>query len=186
MLFSRSLKLAVLALGLLPAACDRQARDPAQGAPADGAAIPVRGSFDRGHRGSAMPDMTFAGANGQQLELGSLKGRPVLINLWATWCAPCVTELSTLENLAASGKVRVVTISQDSGAPDQVTAFLQQRRFTRLQPWQDPQNNLSFHYNTGTLPTTVLYDSKGREVWRYVGEHDWASPEAAAAIAQAN
>ena len=129
--------------------------------------------------------MTFADPAGRKLALTSLKGKPVLINLWATWCAPCVTELPTLDKLAASGKIRVLTVSQDAGDPAAVPAFLKGKGITHLEPWLDPQNDLSFHYNTGTLPTTVLYDSAGREVWRFVGVHDWSDAATATLLAEA-
>ena len=132
-----------------------------------------------------MPDLTLADQSGRKLAFASLAGKPVLINLWATWCPPCVTELPTLNQLAASGRVRVLAVSQDAGEPGKVADFLKSRGLTQLEPWLDPQNDLSFHYNTGTLPTTVLYDSQRREVWRFVGEHDWASPDTATLLAEA-
>jgi thiol-disulfide isomerase/thioredoxin len=194
LLSSRSLKLVVLGCCLLAVAgCDRQGGAGAQGgssaaAPASAtqgaAATPAKG-IDRSHHGSAAPTMTFADPAGRKLALASLAGKPFLVNLWATWCGPCVKELPTLEALAASGKVRVVTVSQDSADPAKVAAFLKTRGLNQLEPWLDPDNDLSFHYATGTLPTTVLYDSAGREVWRFVGEHDWSSAETAAMLAEA-
>jgi Thiol-disulfide isomerase and thioredoxins len=140
---------------------------------------------DRSHKGSESPALTVADPSGRKLALADLRGKPVLINLWATWCAPCVAELPTLQALAGKGTVRVLAISQDSGDPAAVAKFLADRKLDRLEPWIDPDSDLSFHYNTGILPTTVLYDSSGREVWRYAGEHDWSGPEAAALIAEA-
>jgi len=170
------------------AGCDRQGGAGAQGepsasAPADPAA-PAKG-IDRTHKGSQAPAMTLADPEGRKLALASLAGKPFLVNLWATWCAPCVAELPTLEKLAASGRIRVVTVSQDSGEPAKVGQFLKGKGLARLEPWLDPENDLSFHYATGTLPTTVLYDSQGREVWRFLGEHDWASADTAALLAEA-
>jgi len=185
----RSLKLVILGCSLLAVAgCDRQAGDDAQGgssAPAPApAGAPAKG-VNRSHSGSQAPAMAFSDPAGRKLTLASLAGKPYLVNLWATWCAPCVKELPTLEALAASGRIRVVTVSQDSGEPAKVSAFIKDKGLTRLEPWLDPANDLSFHYATGTLPTTVLYDSAGREVWRFVGEHDWAGPEAATMLAEA-
>jgi hypothetical protein len=97
-----------------------------------------------------------------------------------------VKELPTLQALAAAGKVRVLTVSQDSGDPADVGRFLAERKLDRLEPWIDPDSDLSFHYNTGILPTTVLYDAAGREVWRFVGEHDWSSAETARLLAEAS
>lgn len=188
LLLSRSLKLAFLGCALLAGGCDRQTGGQAQpqaaaSAPADGTNVPV-GTIDRSHRGSLLPDFTLDDPSGKVLRLANLKGKPVLINLWATWCAPCIAELPMLEKLAAAGELRVVTISQDMRPPDQVAAFLKARGLTRLEPWLDPENDLSFHYQTGTLPTTIYYDAQGREIWRFVGEHDWTNPETAKMLAE--
>lgn len=195
LLLSRSLTSLVLGFGLplglaALAGCDRQAREPAQGATSAAAitAAPPRAGepvagFDRSHKGSPIPALTFADPGGNKLALADLSAqagkRPTLVNLWATWCAPCVKELPTLDKLAAGGAVRVLTISQDSGEPAKVAAFLKDKGLTHLQPWLDPDNALAFQYNGGTLPMTVLYDAAGREVWRFTGEQDWTSPEAA-------
>ena len=183
MLFSRSLNAAVLASALLVAGCDRESAGEAQ--PAASAQKPLAGTIDRSHKGSEMPEFVLKDAGGKSLTLSSLKGKPVLINLWATWCAPCVAELPMLEALAKSGKVRVLTVSQDMGQPDKVASFLDEKGGPTLEPWLDPANDLSFHYNTGTLPTTIYYDAAGREVWRFVGGHDWGNSETVAMLAEA-
>ncbi len=136
---------------------------------------------DRSHKGEAMPDKRFTGPDGKATTLSALAGgKPLLVNLWATWCAPCVAELPALDKLAAAsaGKgVTVIAVSQDQGLPAHVDAFLAQRKFTTLKRNLDPDNNLGFHYNTGTLPTTVLYDGKGKEIARVVGALDWAGED---------
>lgn len=197
---SRSLTSLILGCGLSAclvalAACDRQGGEPAQGATSAtatataagagaGAAEPTQG-LDRSHRGSALPGLTFADPAGRKLALASQTGQPLLINLWATWCAPCVKELPTLDALAGAGRVRVITVSQDSTDGAKVAAFLADRHLTRLAPWLDPDSALSFHYGGGVLPMSVLYDSAGREVWRYSGEREWGSAETAALLAEA-
>ncbi len=190
MLSSRSLKPLVLGLAAIAAcslaACDRQSASNTQPGASSEPAVPAETSKgpDRAHKGSEIPALTVTDPSALKLALASLKGKPVLINLWATWCAPCVKELPTLDALAQQG-VRVLTVSQDSGDPDKVGQFLADKGVKKLEPWLDPDNTLSFHYNTGTLPTSVLYDSEGREVWRFVGENDWSAPAAAALIAEA-
>lgn len=189
MLLSRSLKIPALALSLLVgpllAACDRQSGQEAQGEPSAGAVDERKGGIDRSHKGSELPDLTFSDAAGGEMRLGSLKGRPLLINLWATWCAPCVAELPALDRLAGHGQVRVLTVSQDMGQPEKVAAFLKQRGVTRLEPWLDPENNLAFHYGAGTLPASIYYDAQGREVWRVIGPLEWDGAQAQALLAEA-
>ena len=138
--------------------------------------------MDCSHKGSLLPDFTLSDPAGKSITLASLKGKPLLINLWATWCAPCVAELPQLDQLAAGGKVKVLTVSQDMGEPQKVTQFLKDRQIKLLEPWLDPENALITQYNAGTLPTSVLYDAEGREVWRIVGPRDWSSAETAALL----
>jgi thiol-disulfide isomerase/thioredoxin len=142
---------------------------------------------DRSHRGAPLPEITVRDAAGEELGLPSLTGKPALINLWATWCAPCVAELPTLNSIASRAdlNLEVVTISQDAGEPEKVEAFLDQRGLAQLPAWLDPESNVSFHYGAGMLPTSILYDAGGREVWRYAGEKDWTSEDALKLLAEA-
>jgi thiol-disulfide isomerase/thioredoxin len=185
------LPVALLAAGLL-AGCDRQTPADTQpqstaAAPAEGAddGGPFNGTLDISNRGAALPDFTFTDPSGKKLRTLDLKGKPLLINLWATWCGPCVLEMPTLDALAAAkaGKLQVLTVSQDLDQADAVGAFFNDRKLTRLAPWLDPENVLSQHYGTGVLPTTVLYDAEGREVWRMIGSHDWSGPRTDAMLA---
>lgn len=186
-----------LALCLGIAGCDRQSPPPAQ--PQSEAARAVgdesggesgseamNGTLDISKRGQPLPDFSFADPNGRTLRMGDLKGKPALVNLWATWCGPCVLEMPMLDALEDkyAGKLRVVTISQDMQGAAKVTPFFASHPFRHLEPWLDPDNNLGFRYNTGLLPTTVLYDAQGREVWRMIGSHDWSSPRTDALLAE--
>jgi thiol-disulfide isomerase/thioredoxin len=191
---SRSLNLAVLGLAVALAGCNRQSGEKAQPQPsasasAEGAASPghLTGTLDRTHKGSAMPDFTLTDQSGKHEALASFKGKPVLVNLWATWCAPCIAELPMLDKLAAdkTGKLKVLTVAQDMSDTAKVAPFLAGKA-PHLEPWLDPKNELAFHYDAGTLPTTIYYDAQGREVWRYVGGHDWTSAETATMLAEAH
>lgn len=134
-----------------------------------------------------MPDFTFSDLAGNKLRLPDLKGAPVLLNLWATWCAPCVAEMPLLDSLAGdmTGKLRVVTVSQDMQGTAKVAPFFAERKFAHLEPWLDTENDLAFHYGAGNLPLTVLYDAQGREVWRIAGDLDWSGAEARALVNEA-
>jgi len=192
----------LLVAALAAAGCDRAASPPAQGNAAaadagsagEGAATPdevvaeaapagpAKG-IDRSHRGEAAPVHAFAGPGGEATSLAAFRGRPVLVNLWATWCAPCIKELPTLDALAAKGGVAVVALSQDNDAA-KARVFLQSKGLQSLAAYTDPDMRW-VGGTVGNLPTTILYDAKGREVWRWLGEVDWAGPEAAKALAEA-
>jgi thiol-disulfide isomerase/thioredoxin len=185
-LSSRSLKIAALGLAVLVAGCDRESGPTAQPATAEGSAVPA-GALDRSHKGSEMPELVFTDPAGKQLRLSSLKGQPLLINLWATWCAPCVAELPMLDALAArqAGKLKVLTVSQDGPKSDKVAGFLAARGVKLLEPWLDPELAMMDHYQAGTLPLSILYDANGREVWRFTGPREWGDAESAKLLGEA-
>lgn len=182
------------ASALLIAGCDRQSDKQAQpqaseGAQQAGPAQPAAKSdkLDRSHKGETMPTVSLVDNTGESLDLSSFKGKPLLINLWATWCAPCIAEMPTLAKLIAREPelgVTVLPISQDMGQADKVVEILRRRELEQIQPWIDEQGDLGFQYG-GNLPVTVLFDAKGKEVWRYTGGNDWTSPEALKLIAEA-
>ena len=183
---SRSLTYLVLGIAILAGGCDRETKEPAQPAASASPAGELSGVLDRSHKGSDLPDFSFADPSGKQVRLAALKGKPLLINLWATWCGPCVIEMPMLDKLAAerAGKLKVLTVSQDLTNPQKVAAFFTDRKLANLEPWLDPDNALAQHYQVGTLPTTIYYDTDGREVWRFTGGHDWGNAETAAMLAE--
>ncbi|MFD0945287.1 TlpA family protein disulfide reductase [Sphingomonas canadensis] len=150
-------------------------------------AVIAPGTIDRSSKGKPAPAEAFLNPAGAKVTLADFKGRPLLVNLWATWCAPCVKEMPTLDALAGElqGKVQVLVVSQDLKGAEKVGPFFAERKFAHLQPYLDPDGLLGIAYNTN-LPTTVLYDSQGREVWRMLGEADWTSADVKAKIAEAS
>lgn len=167
----------LLPLLLLAGGCDRQSAQAPQAAPRGGE---LTGRLDISLRGSAAPDAVFESPAGDPVTLGDFRGRPVLLNLWATWCAPCVAEMPTLDRLAerSAGRLHVLTVSQDVTGAAVVDPFFRRAAYHRLEPWLDRDGALGQAIGSGRLPTTVLYDAEGREVWRIVGGLDWEGPRA--------
>lgn len=169
------------------AACDKQSPPTEQakvqtttGEAPDGA---TKGGFDykidRSKAGTAAPDLAFQDADGRDTTLRAFAGRPALVNLWATWCAPCVAEMPMLDGIAAEygpKGLAVLTISQDLQAAP-IKGFFDKHALPHLKGWHDPENRLGFHYATGVLPTSVLYDAQGKEMVRVVGAMDWSDAE---------
>jgi thiol-disulfide isomerase/thioredoxin len=147
--------------------------------------VPVKGA-DRTHHGQLAPKVGFNDPDGNKTSLAAFAGKPTLVNLWASWCAPCVKELPTLDHVARAyeGKLNVIAISQDMAPHASVEAFLNAHKIVTLDAYQDPKMALSGVLDAEVLPTSILYDSSGHEVWRYVGDQDWTSPAAAKLLAE--
>ena len=139
---------------------------------------------ERRFAGTPIPAMTVADPAGRTLDLAAQDG-PVLLNLWATWCAPCVKEMPALVRLATTleGEVKVITVSQDLRGAEAVEPFFAKGGYARLEPWLDPETQLSAQFTPeGVLPLTILFDASGKEVLRVSGSYEWDSPDAAALV----
>ena len=183
------MRLIVLLLGacLALGGCDRQKAPQQQGgAPSPTAARTPTKGIDRSHAGDPLPDIVVKDGNGEDIALSEFKGSPLLINLWASWCVPCVKELPTLDALSArKGAPEIVALSQDSGPLASVAAFLAEHGIRKLDTYQDREMAFSDKSGAAVLPTTLLYDKDGREVWRFVGDREWTGADAAKDIALA-
>jgi len=173
----------LLLIGLVAAACDRQKAEAPQ-APAVEAESGK--GVNRSHQGKAAPATIFKNPDGGDATLASFKGTPLLVNLWATWCAPCVKELPTIAALEAEqkGTLHVIAVSQDMAPQSAVDAFLAGKRLGRFAAYHDKDMALSDALGVQILPTTILFDAAGKEVWRYTGDMDWTSAEARALVGE--
>jgi thiol-disulfide isomerase/thioredoxin len=136
--------------------------------------------------GAPPPLLPFIGADGRETNLAKLKGPVVIVNLWATWCPPCMREMPTLAKLQAAypGRILVVPISMDAPKDSQkARAFIAQ--FPPLPFFQDPGSKLVFAITPPAegLPTTLIYDKSGRERARLAGGANWSGPDAHAVVA---
>lgn len=187
----RSLIVILLGASLtLVAGCDKQSADTPQAQGESKGAKPkpeAQGTLDISHRGEDAPNVKFNAPDGSEVTLASFKGKPVLVNLWATWCGPCVAEMPTLDALAArqADKLTVLTVSQDMQGKELVDKWWAKQSYKLIAPYLDQENNLGFAFNTGMVPTTVLYDKDGKEIWRVIGGMDWDGPRANTLMAEA-
>ena len=129
-------------------------------------------------RGSAAPDFGLPRLDGGgELSLPALRGRVVLLNFWATWCAPCEEEMPAMQRLhesLASDAFELVAVSVDSADPE-VRAFRDRLGLT-FPILLDPLRETSHRYQTFRYPESFLIDPNGVIVERYVGPRDWDDP----------
>jgi thiol-disulfide isomerase/thioredoxin len=176
----------LIACGVLAlAACHKSPQPTANQSVPTAEAGPVKG-VDRTHKGQPFPKVRFGDSDGTQTSFEGFKGVPTLVNIWATWCIPCIKELPTLDKLAGADKTKlwVVPISQDTADRTSVDAFLKKIGLAGFNVYYDPTMSVSGAMNLEVLPTTIMYDAQGKEVWRYVGGLDWTSPGAAKLLAE--
>lgn len=174
------------ALAICAAGCQRQPTDGNATATSAGQPSSEAGKgVDQSHAGQALPGASIYNADDDQATLANAAGKPMLVNLWASWCAPCVKELPTLDKLSGRpGAPKVIAVSEDIGDRPSVEAFLKDHGITNLEIWRDPKMSLSGALGVEVMPTTVYYDASGHEIWRYTGDLDWTSAEAAKLIAE--
>jgi thiol-disulfide isomerase/thioredoxin len=130
------------------------------------------------------PKVSFADAGGQTFNLADFAGKLVLVNLWATWCAPCRSEMPSLERLQArlGDKIAILAISEDIGGEKAVAPFIARLGLKTVKTFLDPRSEVAQAFKVDGLPTSFLIDRKGRVLGRVEGEANWDSPKMLAII----
>ena len=132
-----------------------------------------------------LPDFSFVDPDGQTRRVADFAGQGLVINLWATWCPPCVAEMPALDRaqatLDAEG-IRVLPLSSDRGGRTQVEPFYQRVGIQHLGVWLDPRGAAQRALGARGLPTTVIVDREGKERARLEGGAEWDSAEMLAAV----
>ena len=140
----------------------------------------------------AVPNLSFKAADGTEKTLADLKGKTVLLNLWATWCAPCRQEMPALDQLQAklgSKDFEVVAVNIDTRNPDKPKQFLADMKIANLAFYADPSariyQDLKAIGKAFGMPTTMIIDKEGCEVGYLAGPAEWSSADGLALVGAA-
>ncbi len=128
-----------------------------------------------------LPDVRFLDGKGAEVSLKDWHGKVVLLNLWATWCAPCRGEMPALDKLQkalGSDKFQVVALAIDKSGLDGARKFLTDSKVETLALFADPTARDGTELKVYGMPTSILIDRDGREIGRLIGPAAWDSPEA--------
>ena len=154
-------------------------------APVKEAAVDWTANLDRHDPPLAASQTAFQGADGQALTLADFKGKGVVVNLWATWCGPCVREMPSLNRLqkaVAADGISVVAVSSDRGGKDLVEVFMATHKLDALKPYLDPLGEFTRTMAGRGLPRTYIINAAGELAASYVGPAEWDTPEMVAAV----
>lgn len=155
---------------------------PDQPVPANGAPM---AAFIKHPAPKDIAAFSFSDSSGAVLDLSHWKGKVVLLNLWATWCAPCrkeMPELAKLQQEMGSADFEVVALSEDLKGLDTSAKFLKDAKAESLALYVDPKATALEAVQSAGLPTTLLIDRNGKEVGRLLGPAEWNSAESKALI----
>ena len=131
------------------------------------------------------PDAQWRSGEGAKVSLADFSGKVVMVNFWATWCAPCIRELPSINRLQAElggDDFTVVAINIDTGGEAIAAPFARRLNIGNLDLYLDPRGATSRAMGVSVMPTTVVYDRAGQEVGRLEGGAEWDSPEALALL----
>jgi thiol-disulfide isomerase/thioredoxin len=143
------------------------------------APAPALGIFVKAAEPQAVPDLSFTSADGKQHRLSEWRGKVVLLNLWATWCAPCKVEMPSLDRLQAKlggDAFAVLALSVDRTGIGKPAEFFSGNNISRLAVYNDSESAATAALRASGLPVSVVLDGQGREAGRLTGPADWDSP----------
>ena len=122
-----------------------------------------------------LPNPLILDANGNMVEIG-YKEDILIINFWATWCAPCKKEMPSLNSLAQNMKyedIQIITIASGRNSKEAIDGFFDDNNLVNLKKYRDPRGRIAVNYGVTALPTTVVINPTGLEIGRIIGDIDW-------------
>ncbi len=145
---------------------------------------PPLGSFVPSETPQPAPEIAFSDGAGKTFDLSDFAGKTVLINLWATWCGPCLREMPSLERLQQhfGDRLAVLAISEDRGGSKAVDPFIAKLGLKSVKTFLDPKSGVGRAFKVEGLPTSFLIDGQGRVLGRVDGEAAWDLPRMLAVI----
>jgi thiol-disulfide isomerase/thioredoxin len=137
------------------------------------------GEFLPSSQPSPAPAISLTDSTGQTVELSALRGKLVIINLWATWCAPCLREMPSLERLQSQlgERIAVLAVSEDRGGNKAVEPFIDKLGLKSVKIYIDPNSEVGHAFDVRGLPTSFLIDREGKVAGRVEGAAEWDSPK---------
>ena len=126
----------------------------------------------------AVPDLAFVDGSGRSLKLSDLRGRSIVLNIWANWCVPCLQEMPSLDRLQAKfAEHDVLVLALSSGDASEVQEFYQELGLHSLGIYVYPAGGAVTKLGLPGLPGTLLIDASGKEIGRKFGAAEWDRPE---------
>ena len=168
--------LPALGASLVAAALWRKPAYAEQGAAADGVQLDAMSALRPLDPAKAAPDVSFHMLDGTARALTAYRGKPVVLNFWATWCTPCIAELPELDKLAGlAPDIAVLVVSADHGGASTVSRFLATHPVSHASVLLDPQSDTVHQFDVFGFPTTLVVDANGAIRSRLEGPAAWAS-----------
>jgi peroxiredoxin len=129
------------------------------------------------------PSFSLKGLDGNKIALKDLKGKPIIVTFWATWCSPCKEELPTLEKFVEGKReqLAIVTMAIDGENEKKVRRFVEENKIS-LVVLLDEKEQTARTYRIRMVPTTLLIDREGMMIGTITGQRDWSVPEAWSAV----
>jgi len=138
---------------------------------------PKLGEFIPAKPPQPAPEVGFTDMDGKPVKLADFKGKLLVLNLWATWCLPCLEEMPSLEQLQINipDRLLVIAVSEDRGGKTVVEPFLEKLGLKKVKIYLDPKSDVGHGFEVRGLPTSIVIGADGKVLGKVEGAADWDS-----------